>query len=292
MKLIFVHGRDQQNKDPSVLKTQWLDALNKGLDSAGLTFPPNVEVIFPFYGDKLAELISQLNAPLSTNVIAKGMPQQEDLQEAAFRSEFLEELRTNAGITDAQIQNHYQSVATEKGLQNSEWVQAIIRSLDGTWASSAYIEHFMRDVFIYLANRNVRDIIDEIVGKAITDEEPCVIVGHSLGSIIAYNILRKLGDKVRVQCYVTVGSPLGIKTIQKYIVPPTLAMPQGLKDWRNAFDDADVVALRALDISSFPITPLITNKSDVHNHTDNYHGIAGYLDDPEIARWIYDAIIA
>jgi hypothetical protein len=55
-------------------------------------------------------------------------------------------------------------------------------------------------------------------------------------------------------------------------------------------DEGDVVALRPLDGEVFPITPPIRNKTTVDNHTENRHGIVGYLDDPEVAREVLDAL--
>ena len=60
-------------------------------------------------------------------------------------------------------------------------------------------------------------------------------------------------------------------------------------------DNRDVVALHPLDTSNLPIypeNPAIENKTDVRNRTDNRHGIAGYLDDAEVARRIYNALVA
>ena len=60
-------------------------------------------------------------------------------------------------------------------------------------------------------------------------------------------------------------------------------------------DEGDVVALYPLDSNSFPLDPVnpaIENKTNVHNHTDNRHGIEGYLDDRDVAQWIYDALTA
>lgn len=291
MKLILVHGRDQQNKNPVELKAEWLEALGRGLHKGGLTLPTDVEVLFPFYGDKLAELVEELNAPLVADVSSKGSSVNQDTKESAFRGAFLEELRVNAGITDEKIQS-YSPEVTEKGVLNWEWVQAIIRALDETCVGEASIDKFTRDVYVYLTNSNVRRIIDAIVHSAIPNE-PCVIVGHSLGSVVAYNVLKTLGNKANVKRYITVGSPLGVKTIQNYLLPPSPAvtMPSGVTDWYNAFDERDVVALRALDEKSFRVLPPITNKSDVDNRTDNHHGIVNYLDDSKVARWIYDALI-
>lgn len=37
----------------------------------------------------------------------------------------------------------------------------------------------------------------------------------------------------------------------------------------------------------FDIDPGLENKTDVQYHTDNRHGIAGYLNDPDVARRIH-----
>jgi hypothetical protein len=46
-----------------------------------------------------------------------------------------------------------------------------------------------------------------------------------------------------------------------------------------------------LDRKNFGV-PGIENKVDVDNHTKNRHGIAGYLDDAEVASRIHEAIMA
>ena len=55
-------------------------------------------------------------------------------------------------------------------------------------------------------------------------------------------------------------------------------------------DDRDIVALYPLDTNNFPIDPEIENNTDIQNHTDNRHGIVGYLNDKEVARRIYDVL--
>jgi len=49
-------------------------------------------------------------------------------------------------------------------------------------------------------------------------------------------------------------------------------------------------ALHPLDSVNFNISPSIENKTDVNNHTDNRHGIAGYLDDATVAIQIRNAL--
>ena len=67
-------------------------------------------------------------------------------------------------------------------------------------------------------------------------------------------------------------------------------MPGGVAGWYNAFDRHDVVALYPLDTENFGIPPPIENYSLVQNHTDNKHGIDGYLDDAAVAKRIANAL--
>ena len=93
---------------------------------------------------------------------------------------------------------------------------------------------------------------------------------------------------LRIPLYVSVGCPLGVRPIRDQFRP--LRYPLPVKAWFNAFDKRDVVALYPLDGANFPVTPGVDNYSNVKNSTDNRHGIVGYLDDPEVAKRLLDAI--
>jgi hypothetical protein len=47
-------------------------------------------------------------------------------------------------------------------------------------------------------------------------------------------------------------------------------------------------ATQPLDKNRFNIAPAITHNNQVRTHTDNRHGIEGYLDDAMVAKAIYD----
>jgi hypothetical protein len=286
MKLILIHGRSQQGKDPVQLQQEWLDALNIGLTRSNLQLPQSIKIEFPFYGDKLDALLKELQTPTVEDVVFRGV--EPDDNEAAFRRELLDEMAKGEGISDAEIQAHYALVPHDKGVLNWEWVQAILKALDKTPLGEKAIDGFTRDVYIYLTIKAVRKAIHAIVEACFSDE-PCVVVGHSLGTVVGYNVLSKLPATIRVKKYITVGSPLGLNAIQKKLDSP-LSMPPGVAGWFNALDERDVVALHALNKRHFNITPPIENKTDVDNHTDNRHGIVGYLDDATVAAKIHEAL--
>jgi len=283
MRLLLVHGRSQGGKDPVKLKAEWLGALDKGFEKAGLTLPADVVIDFPFYGDRLDEFVRQFELPADPAIIPKGSPAFDEF--AAFRAEVAAEMQVRAGITDVQVQAEMRPAPAEKGIQNWEWVQAIVRLLDRnfTGLSQTTIEVFLRDVFLYTRRSVVRDTIDKIVSDTLKNDTT-VVVGHSLGSVVAYNVLESVSRKIPL--YVTVGCPLAIRAVRKALGP----ISNPARGWCNAYDPQDIVALYPLDKANFDVAPTIKNFGTVHNWTDNRHGIVGYLDDTNVAKAIQSGL--
>ncbi len=287
MKLILIHGRDQGGKDPIALRETWIDTFKRGLNKSVLTLPiSNEDIIFPYYGDLLDRLVDEFNTPVET-ILKKGA--ESNSTDARFFHDFLQEVADNSNISIQDIESENPSEITEKGPLNWEWVHSILKAIDkkSSW-SEASIKKFTYDVFLYLTIPAIRQEINKEVSAAFNTES-CVIVGHSLGSIVSYNILRE-ASTVNSCKLITVGSPLGINAVKKYLKTP-IKMPDCLKNgWFNGYDERDVVALKPLNKDYFNTIPSITNKNDVDNHTSNRHGIEGYLNDKDIAWEIYNAL--
>lgn len=288
-QLVLVHGRAQQHKDAADLKRSWIDAWSKGLAKNGLSMPIDESVIrFPYYGDTLAALVSGGDAP---DVIVKGP--EPPREERDFLGDVLEEARQERGITDEQVSAQVDEEVIEKGAQNWPWVRAIAKAFDSylPGASGATLAAVTYDVYSYLRNPGVRDVIEDGVRAAVSSQMENVVVGHSLGTVVTYNLLRREGiSGWKVPLFVTVGSPLAVTAIRKMLQP--ILHPSCARAWFNAMDKRDIVALYPLTAPRFDVDPAVENRTDVHNHTDNSHGIAGYLDDPVVARRIYDALTA
>ena len=286
-KLVFIHGRAQQGRDPVKLKAEWLDALGQGSSKTKLKVPDPLDVSFPFYGDVLDDFAKKSEIPLTADVQERGAKVDEDF--LIFQAEMAEAIRSAAGVTDEQIDAEYGPNPRPRGPLNWEWVQAILRAIDSNadGLNAATLQAFTRDVFLYTRRAGVRDEIDRIVATSLT-EEPTIVVGHSLGSVVAYNVLRNDSRKLQVPLFVTVGSPLGVRAVRDQFRP--LRYPR-IGQWYNAFDTRDVVALYPLDATNFPVKPAIENASHVRNGTDNRHGISGYLDDASVAARIVKALM-
>lgn len=281
MRLLLIHGRAQGGHDPALLKQAWLAALHEGCAAAGRPLPAVAAVDFPYYGDELDHWTARAKLPGAADVVAKGSGQNQAFE--SFMQSALDQLRVTAGLSDAEIDAELTPGAPiEKGVQNWAWVQALARVLDRrlTPLSDFTIETFLKDVYLYLSSKPVQRAIDGIVEAMLTDE-PTLVIAHSLGTVVAYNVIRAHRQRLDLRKFITVGSPLGIRVISSRL--GVVTNPAGQDGWFNAYDERDVVALNPLDQRNFPALPPILNYAGVRNQTDNRHGIAGYLNDPRVA---------
>lgn len=296
-KLVFVHGRSQQHKDSVALKKEWIDAWRVGLDAAGLAMPvTDADIRFPYYGDTLDQLVGGADPATAAAVIVRG--NELDPEEKRFANAIALHIQEKFIAPDELAAVAGREVV-ERGPLNWEWFQGVLQAVDRyvPGASGASIALATHDVYQYLRNELVRDTIDEGVMLAMDPDAETVVVSHSLGTVVAYRVLRQFGQARgwRVPLFVTLGSPLGVKEIRETVMKwsPTRC-PPCVDAWFNAYDRRDVVALYPLTTNYFPRDPLlpgIDEYGEVNNHTDNRHGIGGYLDDPVVAKRIHDALL-
>lgn len=288
-QLIFIHGRAQEFKDAGQLKAEWIRSWEEGLKLSGLKLPiPEKDIRFPYYGQTLHDLVERVPNP--ADIIVKGSA---DQVKEEFIASVMQEVQEVAGITDEQIMAAAEIDIQEKGPLNWRWVRGILQAVDRyvPGGSSNSIALATNDVYQYLNSAGIRDAIDSGVLTAINPDREAVVVSHSLGTVVAYNLLRGQGEARgwKIPLFVTLGSPLAVKAIKKAVRP--IEHPSCAGKWYNAMDPRDIVALRPLDARNFDIDPSIENKTNVDNPTSNRHGISGYLGDKEVAKKIYDALV-
>lgn len=287
--LVLVHGRAQQGRDPAELTRIWLDTLRLGLGRERSAILTEVDVQLPYYGEVLDQFVQGLHGSIPVDILVRGDPAGIDEDYRTFHTEIVEEMRLGLNLTDEQVELFLADGVRERGPLNWEWVQALLRAADAIpGVSAGAIERFTRDVYLYLSSTRVRRAVNGIVDAAIPSGKT-VIIGHSLGSVVAYDVLRTTARPLDVSLYVTVGSPLGVGPIRRTLAP--LRFPTAVKAWYNALDERDTVALHPLDAATFPVDPPVENFVKVRNGTENAHGITGYLNDPVVAKRIYDCLV-
>ncbi|MGW1375965.1 alpha/beta fold hydrolase [Streptomyces sp. NPDC002446] len=141
------------------------------------------------------------------------------------------------------------------------------------------VRHAFQDVHAYFfggAGPAMRQVVAEALDGP--DSGPLVVVGHSLGSIVAYEVLMEQGREVEL--LVTVGSPLAITEVQDHLARPP-AVPAGVAAWRNASDLRDLVALDHTLRPKYAPQERVTDLL-VTNDSRNHHGISEYLAQPPV----------
>lgn len=94
----------------------------------------------------------------------------------------------------------------------------------------------------YLNDRNVRAQVLTRILRVVPTSGRLVIVGHSLGSVIAADLIRRLPVEVEVTGLVTLGSPLAHPEFQVDGLAKTLREPpSNLGTWVNFWNDFDPV---------------------------------------------------
>jgi hypothetical protein len=146
-----------------------------------------------------------------------------------------------------------------------------------------------KDVHAYFF-RDFAERMRAVVRAAIAGiDEPFVVVSHSLGTILAYDVLREEASRgLQIPLWVTLGSPLAVKEIQDLISQP-LEVPAGVGAWFNASDFRDVVALDH-DIRPEYAPPDRCTDVMVTNSSPNFHGIREYLAAPAVREVILGAL--
>jgi predicted alpha/beta hydrolase family esterase len=129
------------------------------------------------------------------------------------------------------------------------------------WLKRQLMEIFLRDVHHYLFNaaHNPRpgvhyQVQDEIRHRLIAalkgDAQkpgPHIVVSHSMGTVIAYDCLKRVPECPRVDGLMTIGSPLGLDEIQD-LLKPQWTRHDGFPServasrWVNVYDHFDPVA--------------------------------------------------
>lgn len=145
------------------------------------------------------------------------------------------------------------------------------------------------DSYIFTDKRNaiqdrLRQALDAVAG-------PVVVVSHSLGTMIAYDVLSEPRFAGRaVPLLVTLGAPLGYTEIQDVIAKP-LRIPPPVGLWANFADPLDVITLDTTLSDDFGGGPRIVD-TQVDNPSPNNHDSGGYLRAPQVRSRVAAAVPA
>ena len=133
-----------------------------------------------------------------------------------------------------------------------------------------------------------------------------LLIAHSMGAIIAYDVLTRLTTKIHIDTFVTIGAPLGLPVIKSKIIAEnnkmglprstTLKTPENVvSNWYNLSDLRDKIAVNYKLDDDFeenarhvrPVDMIVANDYEFRGEK-NPHKAYGYLRTPEMAGIIND----
>ena len=116
--------------------------------------------------------------------------------------------------------------------------------------AEAVLKSKLKDLYKYYEKKKIRDELRSRLRKEIiaNKNKRIMVIAHSMGSIVAYDVLRELGrsdPNFSIEHFVTIGSPLGLPHVKYKIHQENhlVRTPSNVKKWSNLADKRDPVAL-------------------------------------------------
>jgi pimeloyl-ACP methyl ester carboxylesterase len=156
------------------------------------------------------------------------------------------------------------------------------------------------DLRDYYGKSDVRNRVRNRLANALqrhTDNRVCLIA-HSMGSIIAYDVLRMLEQhSPGIDHFVTIGSPLGLPVVTQHVREEfsNTLVPQQVRQWTNLADPRDKIALDCSLADDYRPTPggirvqddLVRNDYVDRAGKNDQHNGYGYLRTPELSDIVH-----
>ncbi len=258
--VIYVHGIGNKPK-PSVLKCQWdmaLFGVQLG-DRSRMAYWVNREY-YPRPTDDtcaVGDHVSIDDDEVTTRSIA-ALAAKRPMSESEVIEAEIESLTTNEAH-----RKRLQKVAMEmtgRGLFKDDVVDKKIREAGSVSARVLPLPPFLRRLITQKLTRaflrDVNDFFYDDDRRAAMEESlrsridagggPFIIIAHSQGSMIAYNVLRQLKrEECDVRLFLTIGSPLGLEEVKDFFRKwggGKLPVPPCVDRWVNVAEWLDPVA--------------------------------------------------
>jgi pimeloyl-ACP methyl ester carboxylesterase len=264
VKVVFLHGIGDGNPD-----REWLHALNTALEKASHTPIDDNQVIAPRYA-----------ALLKIKGISAEMPDvtYKPKDDTRSRREFA---RRQAAVY--RLLQHEPGVATF-GFNNvpPPWM-AVAHAFGASHISIKDLEH----VRGYVDSEGRRGAILLQIRDQLPTSGDIVLIGHSLGSVIAIDLLDRLPRKLRVRRFITIGSPANSHALHRGSERLLKKFPYSrVDDWTNFFSKRDPVTMGRGLGSIFPVAQdFAIDISGI-----NVHPAERYLGHPGVAKLVADIL--
>lgn len=209
-KVIFLHGVG--NGDP---QRNWLSGLNQGLAAAGVGPVSGADVISPDYAWLLNAVGVKLKHPPTTYRVKDDRPERRAFVRRQSR---IERLLEQSGFA--------------KGFGLRRMPDVVVAPLQTATVKSGVL----KQVYNYMSEEGLRAAVLTQVLKELPASGEIILIGHSLGSIIAIDLLDHLPEELHVSRFITIGSPGSAQILHEKHERLLKRFPYArVDDWTNFF---------------------------------------------------------
>jgi len=155
---------------------------------------------------------------------------------------------------------------------------------------------------------DIRELLKQELRPRLANNDKVLLIGHSLGSVIAYDTLWELSHLEhlpgKVDLFLTLGSPLGMNYVQRRLMGNNYTgkkkYPASIRHWVNISSIGDVTALDRVFSDDFDPMLKMGIIESIEDHCEgiynffrneeglNCHRSYGYLVNPAVGKVIAD----
>jgi len=183
-----------------------------------------------------------------------------------------------------------------------------------SFVTDMIIQHYFKELDVYLSQKNTHNHVSSLSLKDATHKrmeealrkhkgKEILLISHSMGTIIAYDVLTQCSQEIAIDTFVTMGSPLGLPAIIGKIAAEHTACsgitnevntPESVvRQWNNFSDIKDKISFNYNLADDYKENSLKVRAKDFVVFNDysvngiaNPHKSYGYLRTPELAELI------
>ncbi|MGA9334212.1 MAG: S8 family peptidase [Rudaea sp.] len=271
LAVVYIHGIGQQDP-PAIAKANWDTALfGQSMSDTAMAYWADIR-----------------HPPPQDNVRTRALAREDGALSGDDAQQFMTRLQRRI---DSRVR-----VTLPAGANRTAVFSGLFAGIGDAlfgWLSKGFVKdtaaYFFDPVQRKAMQQRLIDVLDASADRSI------VLVAHSQGTLIAYDVLRLLngrtpsGSKLDVALFVTLGSPLGIDEIQRKLTQPLL-VPSGVRAWANFADPFDPVALDKGLKGEFK-GDIEIHDTLVHNPAfGNPHSAVGYLSTTQVRSCVYPVL--
>lgn len=235
--IIAIHGRG--NKLPTTtLSAHWQQALKHGLQRYNQSqLHPQIDFKMAYYADRFYQQPLVLSAATTTAIA---------------------QIHTIKPLPTYNRYDNEQPIPLPTppywATKIAEWMEDKFNLF--SFISKPFLKSLLPDIHYYFHDPSYRRAVEQPLIKLLNQYQhrPIILLSHSMGTVIAYNVLHQLSRQTtppQISTWFTFGSPLGLTSVKGFLPKIThqssikkLATPDCVTEqWINVSDKTDIVCI-------------------------------------------------